>query len=132
MYIYADYYCNHCHCYYYCLCLQDFPAKWIYEPWKAPIADQKQANCRVGVDYPRPMVDHAAVSKENIQKLKDAYAASPPTSKAKSRLGASPAAKATLPGRKPASIPVGTSTWLSSNMCTIAACRSATHPAIAT
>ena len=63
--------------------MQDFPAKWIYEPWKAPIADQKHANCRIGVDYPKPMVDHASVSKDNIQKLKDAYADQSP-SKAKS------------------------------------------------
>ncbi|KAA6427658.1 MAG: 6-4 photolyase, partial [Trebouxia sp. A1-2] len=59
--------------------LKDFPAKWIYEPWKAPIADQKQANCRIGVDYPKPMVDHASVSKDNILKLKDAYADQSPS-----------------------------------------------------
>lgn len=59
--------------------VQDFPAKWIYEPWKAPIADQKQAKCRIGVDYPKPMVDHASVSKVNIQKLKDAYADQSPS-----------------------------------------------------
>ncbi len=59
--------------------VQDFPAKWIYEPWKAPIADQKQANCRIGVDYPKPMVDHASVSKDNIQKLKGAYADQSPS-----------------------------------------------------
>jgi len=62
-----------------CLSVQDFPAKWIYEPWKAPIADQKKANCRVGVDYPKPIVDHASVSKDNIQKLKDAYADQSPS-----------------------------------------------------
>ena len=56
------------------LAVQDFPAKWIYEPWKAPVADQKNANCRIGIDYPKPMVDHATVSKANIQKIKDAYA----------------------------------------------------------
>ena len=85
------------------LCLQDFPARWIYEPWKAPIADQKQANCRIGVDYSKPMVDHAAVSKENIQKLKDAYAANPPGSKIKPPSHATPAAAATLAGNPPAS-----------------------------
>ena len=75
--------------------VQDFPAKWIYEPWKAPIADQKQANCRIGVDYPKPMVDHASVSKDNIQKLKNAYADQSPskgksTSHARSPSGSSP------------------------------------------
>ena len=92
------------------MCLQDFPAKWIYEPWKAPIADQKQANCRIGVDYPKPMVDHAVVSKENIQKLKDAYAANSPASKIKAPPPASPAARAMLPGKIQATIPVGMST----------------------
>lgn len=90
------------------LCLQDFPAKWIYEPWKAPIADQKQAHCRIGVDYPKPMVDHAVVSKENIQKLKEAYTLNSPTSKTKSPSHARPAAaRATPSGGKQATIPVG-------------------------
>ena len=61
--------------------MQDFSAKYIYEPWKAPIADQKAANCRIGVDYPKPICDHAQVSKENVQKLKEAYANQPPHSK---------------------------------------------------
>ena len=57
--------------------MQDFSAKYIYEPWKAPIADQKAANCRIGVDYPKPICDHAQVSKENVEKLKQAYANQP-------------------------------------------------------
>ena len=89
------------------LCLQDFPAKWIYEPWKAPIADQKQANCRIGVDYPKPMVNHADVSRENIQKLKDAYANNSPTSKTKSPSHASAAASTPGPKRQQATSPVG-------------------------
>ena len=28
--------------------LKDYPAKYIYEPWKAPIADQKKAGCVIG------------------------------------------------------------------------------------
>ena len=31
--------------------LANFPAKYIYEPWKAPIADQKAAGCIIGKDY---------------------------------------------------------------------------------
>lgn len=89
------------------LCLQDFPAKWIYEPWKAPIADQKQANCRIGVDYPEPMVNHADVSKENIQKLKDAYAVNSPTSKTKCPSHASAAASPGGPKRQQGASPVG-------------------------
>ena len=51
------------------------PAKFIYEPWKAPIADQKKAGCIIGVDYPKPIVDHDVVSKENMGKMAKAYEA---------------------------------------------------------
>lgn len=40
-----------------------FPRQWIYEPWLAPVGAQKAAGCLVGRDYPRPIVDHAKVSK---------------------------------------------------------------------
>lgn len=30
------------------------PKYYIYEPWTAPLAVQKKANCIIGVDYPRP------------------------------------------------------------------------------
>ncbi|CAF93039.1 unnamed protein product [Tetraodon nigroviridis] len=36
--------------------LKDYPNRYIYEPWNAPEAVQKAANCVVGVDYPRPMI----------------------------------------------------------------------------
>lgn len=72
------------------LCVQDFPAKYIYEPWKAPIADQKAANCRLGVEYPRPICDHAQVSKENVAKLRQAYANQPQHNKSPAK-GSAPA-----------------------------------------
>jgi len=53
--------------------LAKFPDKFIYEPWTAPLAIQKAAGCVIGTDYPRPMVDHAVVSKENMGKMKAAY-----------------------------------------------------------
>jgi hypothetical protein len=34
---------------------------------------QKQAGCIIGVDYPKPIVDHKIVSKENMNKIKVAY-----------------------------------------------------------
>ena len=55
--------------------LAHFPAKYIYEPWKAPIADQKAANCMIGVDYPKPIVDHDIASKRNMDRMAKAYAA---------------------------------------------------------
>jgi deoxyribodipyrimidine photolyase len=39
-----------------CRYIEDMPAKYIYEPWLAPLEVQKKAKCVVGVDYPEPMV----------------------------------------------------------------------------
>ena len=52
-----------------------FPAKYIYEPWKAPIADQKAAGCIIGQDYPKPIVIHETASKVCMDKMNKAYAA---------------------------------------------------------
>lgn len=55
--------------------LAQMPSKYIYEPWKAPLAVQKAAGCRVGdgLDYPLPMVDHAVVSKVNTDRMAKAF-----------------------------------------------------------
>jgi cryptochrome len=53
--------------------LARLPDKYIYEPWKAPLAIQQAAGVRIGVDYPKPMVDHAVASKENMAKMAKAY-----------------------------------------------------------
>jgi hypothetical protein len=53
--------------------LNRYPAKYIYEPWMAPIAIQRLSNCLIGVDYPSPIVDHNLKSKENIKNIKKAY-----------------------------------------------------------
>ena len=50
------------------------PAKYIYEPWKAPIADQKAAG-HINEDYPKPIVAHDVASKANMAKIAEAYAA---------------------------------------------------------
>lgn len=54
--------------------LRKMPSQYIFEPWKAPLAVQKQAGCIIGVDYPRPIVEHEIISKENMTKMKAAYA----------------------------------------------------------
>ena len=46
--------------------LREVPAKYIYEPWKAPIADRKH-------DYPKPMFDFAKQREICIQGMKEAY-----------------------------------------------------------
>ncbi|XP_068096418.1 cryptochrome-1-like [Hyperolius riggenbachi] len=54
--------------------LKKFPAEYIYEPWKAPRTVQERAGCIIGKDYPKPIVVHETVSKQNIQRMKSAYA----------------------------------------------------------
>merc|ERR1712029_689339 len=53
--------------------LKKYPSNYIYEPWKAPLSVQKAAGCIIGTDYPRPIVDHDVVSKENMGRMKAAY-----------------------------------------------------------
>lgn len=55
--------------------LERMPSKYIYEPWTAPLSVQRDAGCIIGQDYPAPIVDHKVASKENIAKMKAAYAA---------------------------------------------------------
>ncbi|KAK6434561.1 hypothetical protein LTR95_009260 [Oleoguttula sp. CCFEE 5521] len=64
--------------------LKDMPKKYIYEPWKAPLVDQKKAGVRVDGDgsedekdgvklYPKPMLDFNKQREVCIEGLKAAY-----------------------------------------------------------
>lgn len=64
--------------------LEKFDKKYIYEPWKAPIADQKKWGCLVKGDggessdgrlslYPKPMFDFPTQREICIEGLKNAY-----------------------------------------------------------
>lgn len=53
--------------------LRDFPAKFIYDPWNAPEDVQVAAGCVIGVDYPKPMVNHAEASRLNIERMRQIY-----------------------------------------------------------
>ncbi|CAI5466934.1 unnamed protein product [Closterium sp. Yama58-4] len=55
--------------------LKDMPSQYIYEPWTAPLAVQRRANCIIGKDYPNPIVDHAEASKRCRDVMGAAYAA---------------------------------------------------------
>ncbi|KAG1670815.1 hypothetical protein FOA52_003406 [Chlamydomonas sp. UWO 241] len=55
--------------------LKDMPAKYIYEPWLAPLDVQKRAKCIIGTDYPRPIVDHGSASKTAVARIGAAYRA---------------------------------------------------------
>ena len=53
------------------------PEKFIYEPWKASRKVQREAGCVLGEDYPERIVVHEEVSKENMSRMKKAYANQP-------------------------------------------------------
>lgn len=63
--------------------LKEFDKKYIYEPWKAPISDQKKWGCRVvkmgdevnekGTTYPKPMFDFDERRQICIDGMKHAY-----------------------------------------------------------
>jgi deoxyribodipyrimidine photo-lyase len=46
--------------------LAEVPDEFIHEPWKMPVILQRQANCRVGKDYPAPIVDHAQAREQAL------------------------------------------------------------------
>lgn len=64
--------------------LAQFDKKFIYEPWKAPIADQKKWGCKIEGDgseenrdgvvrYPKPMFDFATQREICLRGMKNAY-----------------------------------------------------------
>ncbi|KAJ7994632.1 hypothetical protein DPEC_G00251490 [Dallia pectoralis] len=53
--------------------LRGYPNRYIHEPWAAPESVQKAAGCLVGVDYPRPMVNHAQSNRLNVERMKQIY-----------------------------------------------------------
>ncbi|XP_039749156.1 cryptochrome-1 [Pararge aegeria] len=53
--------------------LKKYPSEYIYEPWKAPKSVQTAAGCVIGENYPKRIVDHDKVHKDNIQRMNAAY-----------------------------------------------------------
>ena len=39
--------------------LANVPDAKIHEPWTMTAVEQSRVNCRIGIDYPAPIVDHA-------------------------------------------------------------------------
>jgi len=71
--------------------LKDVPDKFIYEPYTMTVEQQRKANCIIGKDYPRPIVDHKNKMEDNMKRIKAAFAADkagkPPSTPAKRSLG---------------------------------------------
>ena len=53
--------------------LKNYPINYIHEPWKAPDQVQKAAKCVVGVDYPKPMIDHELAGRQNQERMRQVY-----------------------------------------------------------
>jgi deoxyribodipyrimidine photo-lyase len=52
--------------------LAGVPERYIHEPWTMPDEVQAEVGCRIGGDYPAPIVDHAAARARALAFFKDA------------------------------------------------------------
>ena len=48
--------------------LVDVPAESIHEPWKMDEGEQERCQCRIGLDYPSPLVEEGKARKEGVSK----------------------------------------------------------------
>lgn len=55
--------------------LRDVPDRRIHEPWTMDDGEQRAGGCRIGRDYPAPLVDHAARRAEALERYRAADAA---------------------------------------------------------
>ncbi|WP_369772994.1 FAD-binding domain-containing protein [Thioalkalivibrio sp. ALMg13-2] len=46
------------------------PGDWIHQPWKMPESLQRQSSCRIGHDYPAPLVDHKEAARRARERFK--------------------------------------------------------------
>jgi deoxyribodipyrimidine photo-lyase len=47
--------------------LHAVPNEYIHEPWKMPAEVQQAAGCRIGLDYPLPIVEHAKAKERTLR-----------------------------------------------------------------
>ena len=50
--------------------LRDVPDEYLREPWTMPREVQERAGCRIGHDYPEPIVDHAQARHEALERYR--------------------------------------------------------------
>ena len=48
------------------------PDEYLAEPWRMPGPEQERAGCRIGQDYPGPIVDHKAARQAALDRYRDA------------------------------------------------------------
>jgi deoxyribodipyrimidine photo-lyase len=49
--------------------LKEIPTPLIFEPWKLSEIDQETFNCKIGEDYPKPIVDISSTYKHAASQL---------------------------------------------------------------
>ena len=52
--------------------LRDVPDEYLREPWTMPADLQREVGCRIGEDYPAPIVDHAEARREALDRYRTA------------------------------------------------------------
>jgi deoxyribodipyrimidine photo-lyase len=50
--------------------LRHVPSEYLAEPWTMPEHVQQQAGCRIGIDYPEPIVDHLEARREALDRYR--------------------------------------------------------------
>ena len=50
--------------------LADIPDRYLSEPWKMPDEVQERIGCRIGRDYPEPIVDHRQAREEALARYR--------------------------------------------------------------
>jgi len=51
--------------------LRNMPLQFLFTPWTAPLDVQEIANCRVGTDYPQPILNHKTARAQNIKQIEE-------------------------------------------------------------
>jgi len=49
--------------------LARLPVAYLHNPWEAPATELAEAGVRLGVDYPRPVVDHGKAREAALAAL---------------------------------------------------------------
>jgi deoxyribodipyrimidine photolyase len=50
--------------------LRNVPDAYLAEPWTMPDDVQARSGCRIGEDYPEPIVDHAQARREALDRYR--------------------------------------------------------------
>jgi len=55
--------------------LAGVPDEYLAEPWRMPEQEQERSGCRIGLDYPGPIVDHKQARQAALDRYREAAAA---------------------------------------------------------